>query len=42
LLNDGKRWWIINISGCRNQKRNPIPEEVFAEEFKLKKLSGFC
>ena len=27
LLNDGNRWWIINISFTRETPNNPIPEE---------------
>ncbi|MDB9782726.1 hypothetical protein OAB88_06450 [Winogradskyella sp.] len=27
LLNDGKRWWIINIYWMQESKENPIPEE---------------
>jgi hypothetical protein len=27
LLNDGKRWWIINIYWTQESKENPIPKE---------------
>ena len=27
LLNDGKRWWIINIYWTQESKDNPIPKE---------------
>ena len=27
LLNDGKRWWIINIYWSQETKENPIPEQ---------------
>ncbi len=27
LLNDGKRWWVINIYWCQESPSNPIPEQ---------------
>lgn len=27
LMNDGERWWIINIYWMQESKENPIPEE---------------
>ena len=27
LMNDGKRWWIINIYWMQESKENPIPED---------------
>lgn len=27
LLNDGKRWWIINVYWAQENKQNPIPNE---------------
>ena len=27
LMNDGKRWWIINIYWMQESEQNPIPEE---------------
>ncbi|WP_109300358.1 hypothetical protein [Aquimarina sp. AU474] len=27
LLNDGKRWWIVNIYWSQESKQNPIPKE---------------
>ena len=26
LLNDGNRWWIVNIYWSQESKNNPIPE----------------
>lgn len=31
LLNDGKRWWIINIYWTQESKENPIPKEYLAK-----------
>ena len=31
LLNDGKRWWIINIYWTQESKENPIPKEYLPE-----------
>ena len=27
LLNDGKRWWVINIYWTQESNENPIPKE---------------
>ena len=27
LINDGKRWWVINIYWMQESKENPIPEQ---------------
>jgi hypothetical protein len=27
LLNDGQRWWIINIYWMQESEENPIPEK---------------
>jgi hypothetical protein len=27
LMNDGKRWWIINIYWMQESEENPIPEK---------------
>ncbi|WP_339625809.1 hypothetical protein [uncultured Winogradskyella sp.] len=32
LLNDGKRWWIINIYWNQESKENPIPEEYLTNK----------
>jgi len=37
-----KGWWIINIYWMQESEENPIPEKDFAEEIKLKKLSGLA
>ena len=31
LLNDGQRWWIINIYWTQESKENPIPTEFLRE-----------
>lgn len=31
LLNDGKRWWIINIYWMQESKENPIPKTYLPE-----------
>lgn len=31
LLNDGKRWWIINIYWVSETKSNPIPEQYLPQ-----------
>ena len=32
LLNDGKRWWIINIYWTQESPENPIPEEYLPRQ----------
>lgn len=32
LLNDGKRWWIINIYWMQESKENPIPEDYLPKQ----------
>ncbi len=32
LLNDGKRWWIINIYWTQESKENPIPKAYLPNE----------
>ncbi|MFC0604505.1 hypothetical protein [Winogradskyella pulchriflava] len=32
LLNDGERWWIINIYWMQESEENPIPKEYLPEE----------
>ncbi|MTE25365.1 hypothetical protein [Winogradskyella ouciana] len=32
LMNDGERWWIINIYWMQESKENPIPEEYLPED----------
>ena len=31
LLNDGKRWWVINIYWMQESKTNPIPKEYLTK-----------
>ncbi|WP_353778437.1 hypothetical protein [Winogradskyella sp. 3972H.M.0a.05] len=31
LLNDGKRWWIVNIYWTQESKENPIPKEYLPD-----------
>lgn len=32
LLNDGKRWWVLNIYWAQESKENPIPIEYLAKK----------
>ncbi|WP_299122405.1 hypothetical protein [uncultured Winogradskyella sp.] len=32
LLNDGKRWWVINIYWMQESEENPIPEEYLPKQ----------
>jgi len=32
LLNDGERWWIINIYWMQESDQNPIPEEYLPQQ----------
>lgn len=32
LLNDGKRWWIINIYWMQESEKNPIPEDYLPKQ----------
>jgi len=41
-VNDGKRWWIINIYWDAGIQKDFHLEKVFAERLSSKKLSGLA
>jgi hypothetical protein len=32
LLNDGKRWWIVNIYWMQESEANPIPDKYLPKK----------
>ena len=31
LINDGKRWWVVNIYWAQESEANPIPEKYLPQ-----------